>query len=89
MRLRGLRAGLMQAEVPHGPHRLVALTRLEAFVRFGRVLQQEPAAIPRVLSVFLGPLGIGHPARVRKLPSGSRPHSLTKPCAAQHQVVDL
>lgn len=57
-------AALMQAEVPHGSHRLVALARLETFVRFARVLQQDPAAIPRVLTVFLGPLGIGHPAKV-------------------------
>ena len=56
----------MQAEVPHGSHRLVALARLETLVRFARVLQHEPAAIPRVLTVFLGPLGICHPARVRE-----------------------
>lgn len=54
----------MQAELPHGSHRLVALARLETFVRFARVLQHEPAAIPRVLTVFLGPLGICHPAPV-------------------------
>ena len=73
----------MRSEVPHASHRLVAVARLEAFVRFARVLQREPAAIPHVLTVFLGPQGIGHPAMVRELTHGSalsRAHPIPYPC---------
>eukprot|EP00879_Flechtneria_rotunda_P017634 GHRR01018485.1.p1 GENE.GHRR01018485.1~~GHRR01018485.1.p1 ORF type:complete len:825 (+),score=308.84 GHRR01018485.1:604-3078(+) len=54
---------LAQAEsLPAGRHRLVALAMLETCVRYCRVLQQEQSAIPAVVSLFLGPKGLGHPA---------------------------
>jgi hypothetical protein len=34
-----LAAGLMRSDVPRAEHRLVALARLEAFVRYAKVLQ--------------------------------------------------
>jgi exportin-T len=48
--------------LPAGQHRLVALAVLETCVRYCRVLQQEQSAIPAVLSLFLGPKGLGHPS---------------------------
>ncbi len=43
-------------------HRLVALAVLESCVRYSRVLQQQPSAIPPALAAFLDGRGMGHPA---------------------------
>ncbi|KAG2493435.1 hypothetical protein HYH03_008254 [Edaphochlamys debaryana] len=62
--LAGLALGLVQAG-PAGAwarHRLVALAALECSVRYSRVLQQVPAAIPPALAAFLDGRGMGHPA---------------------------
>jgi exportin-T len=49
--------------LPRGRHRLVALAAMEAAVRYARVAQQQAAAIPGVLSLFLEPgRGLGHPS---------------------------
>ena len=42
-------AGLMGADVPAGAHPLVAAALLETVIRYLRVLQQQPACLPRVL----------------------------------------
>ncbi|GIL47531.1 hypothetical protein Vafri_4333, partial [Volvox africanus] len=61
-------ATLALALVQRGPqpgvarHRLVALAVLESCVRYSRVLQQQPAAIPSALAIFLDGRGMGHPA---------------------------
>ncbi|GFR43596.1 hypothetical protein Agub_g4693, partial [Astrephomene gubernaculifera] len=61
-------AALALALVQRGPHpnvarhRLVALAVLESCVRYSRVLQQQPAAIPAALAAFLDARGMGHPA---------------------------
>ncbi|KAK9827309.1 hypothetical protein WJX81_002974 [Elliptochloris bilobata] len=54
-------AGLMGADVPAGAHPLVAAALLETVIRYLRVLQQQPACLPRVLALFLGSRGMGHP----------------------------
>ncbi len=45
-----------------GSHRLVALALLETVVRYLRLLQAEPGALPVAMRLFLGPRGLGHPA---------------------------
>ena len=44
--------------------------------------QAEQAAIPRVLTVFLGPLGVRHPAKVRLVSLGIPSH-FQKHCNGQ------
>ncbi|CAL8470725.1 g10267 [Coccomyxa elongata] len=56
-----LALGLMQTDVPASGHRLVALALMETYVRYSRVLQQNTQYLPRVLDVFTGDKGIGHP----------------------------
>ena len=58
----------MQVDAPHGNHRLVSLALMETYVRYHRVLAQNPAILRRVLSFFLGNNGIGHADTVRCLP---------------------
>ena len=60
--------GLMQIDIPCTSHRLVAISLMEAYMRYARVLQSEPgqACLPRVLGVFLGSCGIGHPDEVKR-----------------------
>jgi exportin-T len=49
------------AALPRGRHRLVALSAMEAAVRYAKVVQQQQAAIPGALSLFLEPgRGLGH-----------------------------
>jgi exportin-T len=49
--------------LPRGRHRLVSLSAMEAAVRYARVAQQQAAAIPGLLSLFLEPgRGLGHPS---------------------------
>eukprot|EP00884_Botryococcus_braunii_P015515 jgi/Botrbrau1/2647/Bobra.0203s0001.1 len=62
--LGALASVLMQHEVPSSGHRLVALALMETYVRYARVLQQEPQYIPTVLAAFLGPRGMAHPDSV-------------------------
>lgn len=61
-----LALGLMQTDVPASGHRLVALALMESYVRYSRVLQQNTQCLPKVLEVFLGDKGIGHPDKVYK-----------------------
>ena len=58
----------MQIDIPCTSHRLVAISLMEAYMRYARVLQSEPgqACLPRVLGIFLGSCGIGHPDEVNK-----------------------
>lgn len=53
---------LLQADVPHAEHRLVALSLLEAVTRYSRALAAPPgdAALPRALAMYLGAGGMGH-----------------------------
>lgn len=62
-------AGLMQMEVPASEHRLVALTIMETYVRYTRVLQHALHCLPAVLQTFLGSRGIGHPDKASHAPS--------------------
>lgn len=60
-----LAVGVMQADIPCADQKLVALSLLEVFVRYARMLNSEqlsPALLHKVLSTFLGPHGIGHPS---------------------------
>lgn len=54
-------AGLLQAEVPCSSHRLVALILMESYVRYYRVVQQHMQNAPKLLALFLGDSGMGHP----------------------------
>lgn len=51
---------LLAGPVPHTNHRLVALVLLDTLVRYCRMLDE--ARVSQLVGVFLGPLGIGHPA---------------------------
>ena len=53
-------AGLMQAQLPHARHRLVAVAVLEVFVRYCRVVQTQPSLAPAVLGALLDDRGMGH-----------------------------
>jgi exportin-T len=53
-------AALMQAQLPHARHRLVALAVLEASVRYCRVIQARPSLAPPVLGALLDDRGMGH-----------------------------
>ena len=69
------RAGLMQMDVPASEHRLVALTIMETYVRYTRVLLHALHCLPAVLQTFLGTRGIGHPDKASRAPycDGARP----------------
>lgn len=51
---------LLAGPIPHTTHRLVALVLLDTLVRYCRLL--EVGRVSQLVGVFLGPLGIGHPA---------------------------
>lgn len=59
-----LSLALMQASLPAAQHHLVALTALETYVRYCRVLQHNTHIIPTVLAAFLDARGLGHPSEV-------------------------
>ena len=49
------------AHVPSGDHRIVSLAVMETAVRYCRIVQQQQAVIPEVLTLFCGPRGMAHP----------------------------
>lgn len=51
---------LLAGPIPHTNHRLVALVLLETLVRYCRLL--DAGRVSQLVGVFLGSLGIGHPA---------------------------
>ena len=57
-----LAAGVVQTEIPHVQHRLVALALLETCARYTKVWQQHSEILPRIVGLFLGPTGLGHPS---------------------------
>ena len=67
----------MQMEVPGSEHRLVALTIMETYVRYTRVLQHALHCLPAVLQTFLGKRGIGHLDKASHTPCLSSCMSLT------------
>ena len=59
----------MQVDVPAGKHRLVSLAVMEAYVRYNKVVAQNPALLNRILATFLGDHGMSHADAVRFLPA--------------------
>lgn len=59
-----LSAGVVQAEVPFASHRLVSQALMETYVRYNKVLAQNPDAMHRSLGFFLSSNGIAHPDKV-------------------------
>ena len=71
----------MQVAIPAASHRLVSLALMETFVRYNRVLAQNPQLLSRILGIFLGENGIGHADEVRNSDPGNfqKPNSQPKP----------
>ena len=79
--------------VPAASHRLVSLALMETFVRYNRVLAQNPQLLSRILGIFLGENGMGHADEVKDSAPGNyllpglttkiKPYSL-KPYSAGH-----
>ena len=57
-----LAAAVVTTNVPSVNHRLVALALLETCARYTKVLQQQAELLPRMIGLFLGPIGLGHPS---------------------------
>ncbi|KAJ9528951.1 hypothetical protein QJQ45_000515 [Haematococcus lacustris] len=91
VKAQGLQAGQAGQGVigplPWAEHRLVALAVMEIFVRFTRLLQQQPGLQQQVVPLYVDGRGMGHPSedvstracylfcRISKqLRSGLRPH---------------
>ena len=53
--------------MPFASHRLVSQALMETYVRYNKVLAQNPDAMHRSLGFFLSANGIAHPDKVLRI----------------------